>query len=117
VGRALQEFEGAPPEVWLYRGAWEEWSIEEANVLVPLSGDAVRLKLQAIFKHESQKDRAPFPGPDEREFWERVEDRNRGTARDFEQLGFPAYYAMEAYVVTGGKDLAARAGLEESGAE
>jgi glucosamine-6-phosphate deaminase len=53
----------------------------------------------AIFKHQSQKDKAPFPGPDEREFWQRVEDRNRGTAAYVDKLGLPAYFAMEAYVV------------------
>ncbi len=68
-------------------------------MLVPLSSEELRRKIQAIFKHQSQKDTAPFPGPDEREFWQRVEDRNVGTARILEQLGLPAYHAMEAYVV------------------
>ncbi len=99
VQRALEAYEGPRPEIWLYRGAWEEWRVDEASVLVPLSGEELRLKIQAIFKHQSQKDSAPFPGPDEREFWQRVEERNIGTARLLEQLGLPAYYAMEAYVV------------------
>lgn len=99
VERALAEHAGPPPELWLYRGAWEEWDVAEATVLVPLSSDELRRKIQAIFKHQSQKDTAPFPGLDEREFWQRVEDRNIGTARLLEQLGLPAYYAMEAYVV------------------
>ncbi len=99
VQRALEAEAGPPPDVWLYRGAWEEWGVDEATVLVPLSGEELRKKVQAIFKHQSQKDTAPFPGPDEREFWQRVEDRNVGTARILEQLGLPAYYAMEAYVV------------------
>jgi len=68
-------------------------------VLVPLSKQELRQKVFAIFKHQSQKDKAPFPGLDEREFWQRVEERNRATARVVDELGLPAYYAMEAYVV------------------
>jgi glucosamine-6-phosphate deaminase len=100
VERALQRYAGPPPDVWLYRGAWQEWSVEDADVLVPLSRDELRQKILAIFKHQSQKDVAPFPGPDPREFWQRVEDRNRGTAELLRNLGLPAYYAMEAFVVT-----------------
>jgi len=90
----------ARPEVWLYRGAWQEWPIHEATWLVPLSQEELRLKIQAIFKHQSQKDSAPFPGGyDEREFWQRVEARNKGTAAELDRLGLAEYYAMEAYVV------------------
>ena len=88
------------PEVWLYRGAWQEWPVHEATWLVPLSQEELRLKIQAIFKHQSQKDSAPFPGGyDEREFWQRVEARNKRTAADLDQLGLAEYFAMEAYVV------------------
>jgi glucosamine-6-phosphate deaminase len=90
---------GKRPEVWLYRGAWQEWSVTEATWLVPLSQEELRLKIQAIFKHQSQKDTAPFPGPDEREFWQRVEARNKGTAAELDRLGLAEYFAMEAYVV------------------
>jgi glucosamine-6-phosphate deaminase len=92
---------GAPsrPEVWLYRGAWQEWPVTEATVLVPLSQEELTLKIQAIFKHQSQKDSAPFPGQDEREFWQRVEQRNKGTAAQLDRLGLAEYFAMEAYVV------------------
>jgi glucosamine-6-phosphate deaminase len=88
------------PEVWLYRGAWQEWPIYEATWLVPLSQEELRRKIQAIFKHQSQKDSAPFPGGyDEREFWQRVEARNKGTAAELDRLGLAEYFAMEAYVV------------------
>jgi glucosamine-6-phosphate deaminase len=90
-----------PSEVWLYRGAWQEWSVTEATWLVPLSQEELRLKIQAIFKHQSQKDTAPFPGQDDREFWQRVEARNKGTADELNRLGLAEYFAMEAYVVTG----------------
>ena len=87
------------PEVWLYRGAWQEWPVTEATWLVPVSQEELRLKIQAIFKHQSQKDSAPFPGQDEREFWQRVEQRNKDTADILDQLGLAEYFAMEAYVV------------------
>ena len=86
------------PIVWLYRGAWQEWPLDEADILVPMSETELALKLEAIFKHQSQKDRAMFPGPDEREFWQRVADRNTATAQRFYRLGLPYYHAMEAYV-------------------
>ena len=88
------------PYVWLYRGAWQEWPVHEATWLVPLSQEELKLKIQAIFKHQSQKDSAPFPGGyDEREFWQRVEARNKGTAAELDRLGLAEYFAMEAYVV------------------
>jgi len=99
VQGALALYEGEQPEMWLYRGAWQEWDIAEADVLAPLSEDELRCKTLAIFKHQSQKDRAPFPGQDDREFWQRVQERNKGTAKRIDQLGLPEYYAMEAYVV------------------
>jgi glucosamine-6-phosphate deaminase len=99
VQGALAQYSGPSPEMWYYRGAWQEWEIAEADVLVPLSEDELRAKKMAIFKHQSQKDRAPFPGQDDREFWQRVEDRNRNTAQRVDRLGLPEYFAMEAYVV------------------
>jgi glucosamine-6-phosphate deaminase len=100
IERALADRPDLAPEVWYYRGAWQEWSITEADALVPLSYEELHRKITAIFKHESQKDTAPFPGPhDEREFWQRVEARNLETAAIADQLGLAEYYAMEAYVV------------------
>jgi len=89
------------PEVWLYRGAWQEWSVTEATWLVPLSQEELQLKIQAIFKHQSQKDSAPFPGQDDREFWQRVESRNKETAAVLDRLGLAEYFAMEAFVIAG----------------
>ncbi len=88
------------PEIWLYRGAWQEWPVTDATWLVPLSQEELKLKIQAIFKHQSQKDSAPFPGAhDEREFWQRVEARNKETAATLDRLGLAEYFAMEAYVI------------------
>jgi len=98
VTQALAGYDGTGPEVWLYRGAWQEWPLTEANVLVPLSQDELRAKVFAIFKHQSQKDTAPFPGGhNDREFWQRVETRNVETAARADRLGLPEYFAMEAY--------------------
>jgi glucosamine-6-phosphate deaminase len=86
-------------EVWLYRGAWEEWEPHEVERVVPLSPEDVEKKKQSIFRHQSQKDRAMFPGStDKREFWQRAEDRNRGTAITYDQLGLPEFYALEGFV-------------------
>src|SRR5262249_42871160 len=86
------------PIVWLYRGAWQEWSLHDADILVPMTEHELFLKREAICKHQSQKDRAMFPGPDSREFWQRVEERNTSTARLFYDLGLPCFHALEAYV-------------------
>jgi glucosamine-6-phosphate deaminase len=109
IDGALARYTGPAPEVWLYRGAWQEWSLTDASVLVPLSQDELLAKIRAIFQHESQKDVAPFPGGyDSREFWQRVEARNRDTAARADKLGLPEYYAMEAYVLETGKREARR---------
>ena len=100
IEHALARYTGPVPEVWYYRGAWQEWSLTEADVLVPLSQEELRAKVLAIFRHQSQKDTAPFPGGhDDREFWQRVEARNLETAAHADRLGLAEYYAMEAYVI------------------
>lgn len=84
--------------LWMYRGAWQEFDTHEIEMAVPLSPQELLKKKYAIFKHQSQKDRAVFPGDDAREFWERAEDRNRETARAYDALGLAEYEAMEAFV-------------------
>ncbi|MCA8998485.1 MAG: PIG-L family deacetylase, partial [Planctomycetaceae bacterium] len=89
--------DGLTPETWLYRGAWQEYEPHEIERAVPLSPEVMLRKKQAIFKHESQKDAALFPGHDEREFWVRAEQRTRRTAELYNQLGLPEFYAIEAF--------------------
>jgi len=84
--------------VWLYRGAWQEWDIDQIEMAVPLSPDELMRKRRAVFKHQSQKDSALFPGNDKREFWVRAEDRNHATAKAYNQLGLAEYEAIEAFV-------------------
>ena len=83
--------------VWLYRGAWHEWESYEIEMAVPMSPDQVLKKRHAIFYHQSQKDGVMFQGDDSREFWVRVEDRNRLTAKKYNALGLADYAAIEAF--------------------
>jgi glucosamine-6-phosphate deaminase len=85
-------------ETWLYRGAWQEWEPERIDMAVPLSPSELGRKIAAIHRHESQKDKALFPGDDSREFWQRAEARNRATAKLYDQLGLSEYEAIEAFV-------------------
>lgn len=84
--------------LWLYRGAWHEWDIDEIEMAVPISPDELYKKREAIFRHQSQKEGAMFMGDDAREFWQRAEDRNHATAILYNQLGMAEYEAMEAFV-------------------
>ena len=84
--------------LWMYRGAWHEFESHEIEMAVPLSPNEVERKRQAIFKHQSQKDKPVFPGDDNREFWVRAAERNRETAKKYDQLGLADYEAMEAFV-------------------
>ena len=84
--------------LWMYRGAWQEFEVHEIEMAVPLSPQEVQRKRNAIFQHQSQKDRPVFPGDDEREFWVRAQERNKETAVQYHQLGLANYEAMEAFV-------------------
>ena len=84
--------------VWMYRGAWAEWEMDHVEMAVPISPEELRHKRNAILKHQSQAESAPFLGDDERLFWQRAEDRNRATAELYRQLGLASYEAIEAFV-------------------
>ena len=83
--------------VWLYRGAWHEWESYEVDMAVPLSPEQVLKKRRAIFYHQSQNNNVMFQGDDEREFWQRVEQRNRDSAIRYNELGMADYQAMETF--------------------
>ena len=101
---ALQQCKAAGDEwvnacwLWLYKGAWQEWNIEEIEMAIPMSPDQVMKKRFGIFIHQSQKDMVPFQGSDSREFWQRAEARNEATANLYADLGLTHYAAMEAFV-------------------
>lgn len=82
---------------WMYRGAWAEWPIENIEMCVPMSPEELRAKRNAILKHSSQMESAPYLGNDERLFWQRAEDRNHATAETYQKLGLASYEAMEAF--------------------
>lgn len=84
--------------IWMYRGAWQEWGIHEIEMAVPISPEELRQKRNAILRHQSQMEAAPFMGGDERLFWQRAEDRNRETAAIYDKLGMAEYEAIEAFV-------------------
>ena len=84
--------------IWMYRGAWMEWEIDHIEMAVPLSPEELRQKRNAILKHQSQMESAPFLGDDERLFWQRSEERNRATADTYWKLGLASYEAIEAFV-------------------
>jgi glucosamine-6-phosphate deaminase len=84
--------------LWLYKGAWQEWNIEEIEMAIPMSPGQVLKKRFGIFIHQSQKDMVPFQGTDNREFWQRAEDRNADTAQQYARLGLTQYAALEAFV-------------------
>lgn len=84
--------------LWMYRGAWQEWDVAEAEMAVPLSPEEVKIKRSAIYRHQSQKDYPLFPGSDAREFWLRAEQRNHNTAVLFDKLGMAEYQAIELFV-------------------
>lgn len=84
--------------LWLYKGAWQEWNIEDIEMVIPMSPGQVMKKRNGIFIHQSQKDSVPFLGSDNREFWQRAEERNANTAKIYASLGMTKYAAMEAFV-------------------
>ena len=84
--------------LWLYRGAWQEWDLGMVDMAVPLSPDEMIMKRHAIYRHLSQKDIVPFPGADNREFWQRAEERTQHTARLYDRLGMAEYQAIEVFV-------------------
>jgi len=84
--------------IWMYRGAWMEWEMDLVEMAVPMSPEELRSKRNAILRHASQMESAPFLGDDERLFWQRAEDRNHDTAKMYSDLGLAEYEAIEAFV-------------------
>jgi len=101
IRRALMQLKGESwmdeCYLWLYRGTWKEWEVHEIEMAVPLSPGELKRKRNAILNHQSQKDRPLFPGDDQREFWERIDQRNRATARKYDKLGLAEYEAIEGF--------------------
>jgi glucosamine-6-phosphate deaminase len=73
-------------EIWHYRGGWEEYTVSEADKIVPFSEDVMEKKIEAIKQHKSQLDPV-FGGLDPRPFWKRARDRNRHSGKMLGVLG------------------------------
>ncbi len=101
IRQALEVYVERMPQLWLYSGAWSEYHPSKADVLVPLTPEQVLLKRKGIFRHESQKDKAPQPGHMTGEFWQMAEMRNAATAALMRLYGAGDYAAMEAFRVEG----------------
>lgn len=71
---------------WFYRGAWDEWPLEEGDFFWVFGKKEMDAKIGLILDHISQLDPL-FGGDDAREFWERARDRNRQSARELQSLG------------------------------
>jgi glucosamine-6-phosphate deaminase len=78
---------GASFARWHYRGAWDEYSVEQGDYFSVFEKELMEKKVGLILDHISQLDPV-FPGStDAREFYERARDRNRANARQLQALG------------------------------
>ena len=41
--------------VWLYKGAWNEWKINDIDMAIPMSPDQIIKKRKAIYKHPKNR--------------------------------------------------------------
>lgn len=73
--------------LWGYRGAWNEWSLDDPDYLTFISFDDANMKqkITAIKEHKSQLNPL-FPGDDQREFYERAKARNKAIASEYYTL-------------------------------
>ena len=86
---------GTKPQLWLYRGAWQEFHPADADAFVIITPEELTAKREGIFRHQTQKDRPPQPGHSMKEFWQSSEERNLGTAKLLTSYGFPGLFALE----------------------
>jgi len=82
---------------WLYHGTWKEWDIADVEMAVPVSPEELKKKRHAIFRHSSQKE-IMFPGSEDMEIWRFAIERNKETAKKYDQLGMAEYEAVELFV-------------------
>lgn len=79
---------------WLYQGETQEWGVDQIDMAVPLSPDELSLKMLAILKYQSQRNRQ---GLGERAGWELARNRNQATAKLYDDLGLAEYEAIEVF--------------------
>lgn len=85
--------------VWLYRGQWGQWDVDQVEMAVPMSPEEFGDKRAAILQFQSQIHDAPFrSSADAKLPWQRSIERNRDLAERYQQLGLATYEAIEAFV-------------------
>ena len=85
--------------VWMYRGQWGQWNVDQVEMAVPMSPEEFSEKRDAILKYQSQIHDAPFrTSADGKLSWQRSIERNRNLAEVYQQLGLATYEAIEAFV-------------------
>jgi len=85
--------------VWMYRGQWGQWDVDQVEMAVPMSPEEFGDKREAILKFHSQIHDAPFrTSADGKLPWQRSIERNRDLAEKYQQLGLATYEAIEAFV-------------------
>ncbi|MBQ9556606.1 MAG: PIG-L family deacetylase [Muribaculaceae bacterium] len=85
--------------VWMYRGQWGQWDVDQVEMAVPMSPEEFGDKREAILKFHSQIHDAPFrSSADGKLPWQRSIERNRALAEKYQQLGLATYEAIEAFV-------------------
>ena len=85
--------------VWMYRGQWGQWDVDQVEMAVPMSPEEFSDKRDAILKFQSQIHDAPFrTSADGKLSWQRSIERNRNLAEVYQQLGLATYEAIEAFV-------------------
>jgi glucosamine-6-phosphate deaminase len=97
LARSTKESWFAEAELWLYRGAWAQWELDEIDLAVPLSPQEVLRRRRAIFRHETQKEQSLFLGANQPDFWQGTEERSRHLAASYNALGLAEYEAIEAF--------------------
>ena len=83
---AIRKIENFAPEIWYYKGAWEEFPLNEIDKLFVFDKYLMDLKVRAIKVHKSQIDALYF-GEDQRAFWMRALERNENTGKNLRELG------------------------------
>ncbi len=101
---AIEQLQGedimAHCRVWMYRGQWSSWNLDNVDMSVPMSPEEFQYKRNAILKHQSQVHDAPFRDADtDKLSWQRSIDRNRHMADTYCKLGLASYEAIETFAL------------------
>lgn len=79
--------------LWVYPATGRAWPVHELDMAVPLSPAEMKNKLEAVYRHQSQRSQTPASD----EAWQETGLLDRSTAAAFDQLGLAEYEAMETF--------------------